>query len=227
MTSLKYSKTSVVATWIYCLLWFIVQDAIKVFTYWVMDRYFKSDADKAIEEHAIAHSAEALAAHAAEVEASRQATIEASKAASGISAANVAAAESAGVMGTIGRAVATIGRSTREIVAPSTARTAYSGTTSANNTVGRNTVGRTANYFPAGIDLTAIARAAAQETVRLREKTIGRAATSTASDGAASKTKFNLADLASGAAAASYQQAHSQSAADSNESEKQESHEQM
>jgi H+-transporting ATPase len=193
MTGLRYSSTAVVATWIYCLLWFLVQDAFKVVTYWVMQKYFRSEEEKAVEEHAAAHSAAALEAHACELEASREATVLASK---GLTPAHIAAAENAGVMGTIGRVMGTIGRNTVEALAPSTV--------SANATIGRSTLGRTAQYLPAGIDLTALAMTAAQETVRMREKTVGRAATLHKEAGAG--MRLNLADLASGAAAAHHQQ---------------------
>jgi len=38
MESLRHSKGAVVCTWVYCILWFIVQDAAKVATYKVMER---------------------------------------------------------------------------------------------------------------------------------------------------------------------------------------------
>jgi len=51
---------AVVATFIYCILWFIVQDCVKVGTYALIDKYFTSAHTAIIAGHAEAHSADAL-----------------------------------------------------------------------------------------------------------------------------------------------------------------------
>ncbi len=39
MEGLSRSDGAVVATWLYCILWWIIQDAAKVWTYWLLDLY--------------------------------------------------------------------------------------------------------------------------------------------------------------------------------------------
>jgi hypothetical protein len=39
MEGLQRSDGAVVATWLYCILWWIIQDAAKVWTYWLLDMY--------------------------------------------------------------------------------------------------------------------------------------------------------------------------------------------
>jgi hypothetical protein len=39
MEGLSASDGAVVATWMYCILWWIIQDAAKVWTYWLLDLY--------------------------------------------------------------------------------------------------------------------------------------------------------------------------------------------
>jgi H+-transporting ATPase len=60
MASLYHSNGAVVATWIYCILWWFIQDAAKVGTYWLMDRYLTSTEEKARAEHATQRQPEHL-----------------------------------------------------------------------------------------------------------------------------------------------------------------------
>jgi hypothetical protein len=39
MEGLVASDGAVIATWLYCILWWIIQDAAKVYTYWLLDFY--------------------------------------------------------------------------------------------------------------------------------------------------------------------------------------------
>ena len=39
MEGLASSDGAVIATWLYCILWWIIQDAAKVYTYWLLDFY--------------------------------------------------------------------------------------------------------------------------------------------------------------------------------------------
>jgi H+-transporting ATPase len=52
MASLSHSKGAVVCTWIYCILWFFVQDICKVGTYWILDTYFVNQAEAEKLHHA-------------------------------------------------------------------------------------------------------------------------------------------------------------------------------
>jgi H+-transporting ATPase len=47
MAGLRYSQGAVLATWFYCILWWFVQDACKVATYWAIDTYSPTGAWKA------------------------------------------------------------------------------------------------------------------------------------------------------------------------------------
>ena len=68
MASLYTSNGAVVATFIYCWLWFCVQDVVKVGTYYLIDRYFVPLHDKLVAAHAAKHAPSALkdAAHPTE-----------------------------------------------------------------------------------------------------------------------------------------------------------------
>ena len=46
MKGLRNSRYAVVATWIYCVLWFVVQDVAKVFTYQVLEYITREDAER-------------------------------------------------------------------------------------------------------------------------------------------------------------------------------------
>jgi H+-transporting ATPase len=46
MAGLRHSKGAVVITWIYCILWWFLQDICKVLTYHVLDTYFTSPEDR-------------------------------------------------------------------------------------------------------------------------------------------------------------------------------------
>lgn len=52
MASLRYSPGAVVCTWVYCILWWFVQDAAKVGAHALFDKYWVSSAEKAMKEHA-------------------------------------------------------------------------------------------------------------------------------------------------------------------------------
>ena len=45
MESLRYSKGAVLATWLYCILWWFVQDVFKILSYHVWNKYFKAAID--------------------------------------------------------------------------------------------------------------------------------------------------------------------------------------
>jgi len=68
MASLSTSSGAIVATYIYCWLWFCVQDVVKVGTYYLIDTYFEPLHKRLILEHAKKHAPNALkdAAHATE-----------------------------------------------------------------------------------------------------------------------------------------------------------------
>jgi len=53
MASLRYSNGAAFATWIYCILWWFVQDAFKVLTYEILDRYFTSAEDEDVRTYAL------------------------------------------------------------------------------------------------------------------------------------------------------------------------------
>jgi hypothetical protein len=59
MASLYHSDGAAAGTWVYCILWWFVQDAAKMLTYEVLD-YFKPAAEKEVETFARRHSAEYL-----------------------------------------------------------------------------------------------------------------------------------------------------------------------
>ena len=46
MRGLRQSQYACVATWIYCILWFLVQDVAKVFTYQLLEFVFREDAER-------------------------------------------------------------------------------------------------------------------------------------------------------------------------------------
>jgi H+-transporting ATPase len=58
MAALRYSNGAVIGTWVYCLLWWMAQDICKVFAYYILDTYFKSEEEKKIENYAKRHSLE-------------------------------------------------------------------------------------------------------------------------------------------------------------------------
>ena len=60
MASLSTSNGAIVATFLYCWLWFCVQDTVKVGTYYFIDKYFEPFHKRLILNHAKAHAPAAL-----------------------------------------------------------------------------------------------------------------------------------------------------------------------
>ena len=60
MSSLNNNPGAVISVYIYCILWFIVQDIVKNGTYYLLDKYGKSKHQAIVEGHAAAHAPSAL-----------------------------------------------------------------------------------------------------------------------------------------------------------------------
>jgi hypothetical protein len=58
MGGLRHSNGAAIATWIYCIIWFLVQDVCKVAAYGLWDAYMLDPKKKAIETFARRHSLE-------------------------------------------------------------------------------------------------------------------------------------------------------------------------
>ena len=60
MASLRFSNGAVVSTWIYCILWWILQDICKMGAHWLIDNVFATEADVALRMFGKAREASAL-----------------------------------------------------------------------------------------------------------------------------------------------------------------------
>jgi len=60
MACLRYSPGAVIATWTYSLIWWMLQDAAKVGTYWLMDTFLMTGEERARSAHAASRTPGAL-----------------------------------------------------------------------------------------------------------------------------------------------------------------------
>ena len=173
MASLRFSNGAVVATWVYCLLWWVVQDAAKLGAYWLIDHALATDADKALAafgraretsalpqaakpEHRLAIGEQAVLDHHAEEQAAAAARL-------------AGAADAPPQLAVISAVAAMLGGgggapSARAAAAPSTARGSRAptpaGTLGRDASLGRRAVPLVAAGIPDGTDLNVLLRQA-------------------------------------------------------------------
>jgi hypothetical protein len=110
MAALRHSPGAVVATWVYCVLWWVVQDAAKKGTYYILDTYFMSEEEKARNVNASLRAAGNLPKAATKEEGVRKAAEALAAAATAPEPATPVPVESSAIVRMVTAASGTIGR---------------------------------------------------------------------------------------------------------------------
>ena len=172
MASLRHSPGAAFSTWVYCILWFLLQDIIKVGAYTALD-YLRPAEEKAVMGFAAGHSKDALpTASGALSPTAMAAEVVASVAVAAAERAATTAATPAGEpAGGVGGVLATIGRAAGITVAGGSAPSSTHGRTMSRMSIAALTYKpgdtiNTARRLPDGVNLNAVVEAAHSRSMR-------------------------------------------------------------